>query len=60
MIVCLCLGLNERTVREQIRGGAANLHDLAKSCGAGADCAACHERLLAMILEERGRGKPER
>ena len=58
MIVCLCLGLNERTVREHIRAGAGSLEELSRSCGAGADCAMCHERLLGMILEEGARRDP--
>lgn len=53
MIVCLCEGLNERRLRAEIRGGARTLHDLKRSCGAGASCGSCVCDLKAMLREHR-------
>lgn len=42
MIVCLCNGVNERTVDKVIEDGASTIADVALKCGAGAGCGACH------------------
>jgi len=49
---CICFGINERTVREHVRAGAATLAALAEACGAGSDCAGCRDRLRRLISEE--------
>lgn len=53
MIVCLCEGLNDKKLRAEIRGGARTLHDLKRSCGAGASCGSCVCDLKAMLAEHR-------
>jgi len=36
MIVCLCKGVTDRTVRKLVRQGASSLHDVRLACSAGA------------------------
>ena len=54
MILCLCHGVSDHTVRSTIRGGAATLDDVVRACRAGSDCGACQDALLD-LLDEAGR-----
>jgi bacterioferritin-associated ferredoxin len=52
MVVCHCNAVNDRVIRSEIETGAADIHDVADRCGAGARCGACQplvERLLAQF-----------
>jgi len=49
MILCLCQGISDRTVRATIHGGAATLDDVVTACGAGSDCGACQEAVLDLL-----------
>lgn len=65
MIVCLCHGLSEASVREAIRAGARTLEALEERLGAGADCGTCVPTLVAILEDElaaaaTGDGCPER
>jgi len=54
MIVCLCRGLGEHTIRATIARGGDSLERLADICGAGADCGGCSPTLDALLDEARG------
>jgi len=42
MIVCICRGVSDREVAEEIRRGARSLDELSRRCdGAGRDCGSC-------------------
>ncbi len=42
MIVCICRGISDRDVAEEIRRGACSLDELSQRCdGAGRDCGSC-------------------
>jgi bacterioferritin-associated ferredoxin len=49
MILCLCQGISDHTVRAAIGAGAATLDDVAAACGAGSDCGACQVMLLDLL-----------
>ena len=49
MIVCLCNGVSDRTIRRLVAGGARSVDALASTCGAGADCGACCPLLEAFV-----------
>jgi bacterioferritin-associated ferredoxin len=49
MIVCICRGVSDRTVREAIDDGARSVADL-KRCGIGDQCGSCHNILRKMIV----------
>jgi bacterioferritin-associated ferredoxin len=43
VIVCLCRAVSDRVVRLAVAQGARTVAQVAKSCGAGRGCGACHE-----------------
>ncbi len=51
MIVCVCEGISERTVRESISTGANTLKGVGRSCGAGTDCGMCRARIRQLLRE---------
>jgi bacterioferritin-associated ferredoxin len=53
MVVCVCQGVNESTVRAAIADGAASVSDIRRTCGAGADCGACCGMLAELVDEAR-------
>lgn len=56
MVVCSCLAVNDRAVRDAIANGAASIDDLSAKCRAGGRCGGCWpelERLLAEHDRER-------
>jgi bacterioferritin-associated ferredoxin len=54
MIICLCRGLADRTIRATIARGGDTRERLADICGAGADCGGCSPTLDALLDEARG------
>ena len=54
MILCLCQGISDHTVRATIRGGAATLEEVVAACRAGSDCGACQDAVVD-LLEQVGR-----
>jgi len=54
MIVCLCRGLGEHTLRATIARGGDTRERLAAICGAGNDCGGCSPMLDALLDEARG------
>jgi bacterioferritin-associated ferredoxin len=55
MILCLCRGVSEPTVRAAIHRGAATLDDVADACQAGSDCGACQDMVLELLAAARVR-----
>jgi bacterioferritin-associated ferredoxin len=53
MVMCVCQGVNEYTVRAAIADGAASVSDVGRACGAGRDCGACHSMLAELV--DKGR-----
>lgn len=53
MIVCLCEGVNDATVRRVIREGACSPRDVARSCGAGTGCGLCARDIRQLLREAR-------
>jgi len=51
MIVCLCRGVSEGHIQRAVAAGARTAGDVARACGAGTDCGACHQ-LVAALVEE--------
>jgi bacterioferritin-associated ferredoxin len=51
MILCLCQGISDHSVRATIRGGAATLDEVVAACRAGADCGACQDAVLDLLAE---------
>ena len=53
MIVCLCEGINDQTLRSTIRAGANTVRQVRKACGAGGTCGSCVCDIRAMLAERR-------
>jgi bacterioferritin-associated ferredoxin len=53
MIVCLCRGVTDRTVRKLVRQGAGSLYEVGLACSAGACCGACRETLVQILHSEK-------
>lgn len=56
MIVCLCRGVSDRTVRLVVAQGAATPDAVAARCGAGGDCGGCRAMVEDLIEEGSGIG----
>jgi bacterioferritin-associated ferredoxin len=53
MVVCLCQGISDRTVRASIESGAHTRQQVTQSCGAGDGCGGCHRTIKTLIVECR-------
>lgn len=49
MIICLCRGVSDRSVRLAVEQGARTLKEVAMACGAGRGCGGCHEAVRELI-----------
>jgi len=56
VFVCLCNGVTSQTVAEAVAAGASTTKDVARVCGAGADCGRCRRTVQAML----GSSRPDR
>ena len=52
MIVCICKGVNDRKLREEIRNGNRTLREIRSCCGAGTDCGACTRQIRDLLATE--------
>jgi bacterioferritin-associated ferredoxin len=53
MFVCLCVGVTSQVVAEAVASGATTCNEVAKTCGAGADCGRCRRSIRAIIESRR-------
>jgi len=53
MIVCLCTGVPESTVRTMVARGTRTVEALSAACGAGSSCGACFPMLEDLLAEAR-------
>jgi bacterioferritin-associated ferredoxin len=51
MIVCICRGVSDRTVKRAIEDGAESVAAVGRACGAGTDCGSCHLQIAGQIAE---------
>jgi bacterioferritin-associated ferredoxin len=52
MILCLCKGISERTVRLAVATGARSVDAVADRCGAGTDCGSCRHAIQDLVDAE--------
>jgi bacterioferritin-associated ferredoxin len=52
MFVCLCNGVTSQVVADAVAAGASTTKDVAKACGAGADCGRCRRTVRAIIASK--------
>ena len=56
MLVCICKGVSDRRINEEIRRGACTLKQIQDGCEAGTDCKTC-VRQIRQMLGVRGRAR---
>lgn len=49
MYVCLCNGVTSQVVADAVAAGASTTNEVARTCGAGADCGRCRRTLRRLI-----------
>jgi len=52
MLVCHCHGITDRTIRQQVREGAASPAQVIRRCRAGSHCGGCRPRIRELVREE--------
>jgi len=50
MIVCICRGVSERRIRQEIARGASSIDEL-RRCGIGDQCGSCHPVLQLLLAD---------
>jgi len=58
MIVCLCTGTNDRTVRRLVNEGASTVRDIGQQSGAGTQCGSCCCDLKRMLAQQEPEPTP--
>jgi len=53
MVVCLCKGVSDKTIRWLVQNGAKGLRDVAQACKAGTDCGSCVCQVRELIEQTR-------
>lgn len=49
MFVCLCNGVTSQKVSDAVNAGATMTKEVARACGAGADCGRCRRTVQAIL-----------
>ena len=53
MLLCICKGVSDRRIHEEMRRGSATLGAIQQACQAGTDCGSCVRKIRKML-----RGSP--
>lgn len=51
MLVCLCKGVSDRKLLEEIHRGRRTVKELRECCGAGSDCGSCVRQIRDLLRE---------
>jgi bacterioferritin-associated ferredoxin len=49
MLVCICKGINDRRIREEVQRGARSVSEVARACRAGTDCGSCVGQIREIV-----------
>ncbi len=52
MLICHCLRVFDRTIRQCVREGAVTPDDVIAACGAGSRCGGCRASIEAIVERE--------
>ncbi|NVB37374.1 (2Fe-2S)-binding protein [Pseudenhygromyxa sp. WMMC2535] len=52
MLVCICKGVSDRRISEEIRRGACTVKQIQDGCQAGTDCKSCVRQIRQMITTQ--------
>jgi bacterioferritin-associated ferredoxin len=53
MLVCICRGVSDRRIAEEIRQGARSLKQIQAGCQAGTDCKRCVQQIRQLLVSQR-------
>ena len=53
MIVCLCKGITDRTIRTLVRDGACSIREISHACDAGRGCGGCRPAIDQLVVTEK-------
>ena len=51
MLVCICKGVSDRKIVDEIRRGSRTYRELRECCGAGSDCGSCVRQIRDLLRE---------
>lgn len=51
MMICHCLLLNDRAIRDATAGCASTVEAVIEACGAGSRCGGCHDAIAATLAD---------
>ncbi|MCB1661392.1 MAG: (2Fe-2S)-binding protein [Pseudomonadales bacterium] len=57
MYVCLCKGITDRDIMDEMDQGARNLRDISKSLGVGSQCGRCCQSAKEVIQEYKAESR---
>lgn len=57
VIVCHCKAVNDRSIRQAVRGGARTRLQVSLACSAGRTCGGCIPTIEAILEDEEGEGR---
>ena len=49
MIVCVCQGVNDKTIERCAEAGAETVAQVARACRAGTHCGTCHQDIRELL-----------
>jgi bacterioferritin-associated ferredoxin len=52
LLICHCVRVCDRDIRECVRAGARTTDDVGRSCGAGTRCGGCREAIESIVQRE--------
>jgi len=58
MIICICEGVNDKTIQREITRGASSVHAIRRRCGAGRGCGHCVIDLQQMLQNTQREDEP--
>ena len=54
MVVCLCKGVNDKTIQDLVNQGATSVKEIMATCKAGSDCGSCICQVKDLVAKARG------
>ena len=49
MLVCICKGVSDRRIKEEVNRGARTLLQIRRACDAGTDCGSCTKQIRQIV-----------
>lgn len=53
MIVCMCKGISDKTIRKLAQDGASSPSQIRLACAAGTCCGGCRQTIVQILESER-------